>query len=45
MKLPLNDSMYTFCTQVVKTRGTELTTIHISGQVAIDAKGQLVGKP
>lgn len=31
-------------TQVVKTRGADLTTIHISGQVAIDAEGQLVGK-
>ena len=31
-------------TQVVKTRGTDVTTIHVSGQVAIDEKGQLVGK-
>ena len=31
-------------TQVVRTQGANLTTIHISGQVALDAEGQLVGK-
>jgi len=31
-------------TQVVKTRAGGVSTIHVSGQVAIDREGQLVGK-